>query len=97
MSAQEVMILFVENEDLAAVFPNLRHVALIILLILTSTADCERVFSASKRIKTPLCNCVNDSITNQLLFIAIEGPPLAEFDNDTACSSGHLNKIGEFK
>ena len=87
MRAQEVMTLLVENEDLAALVPNLCRVALIGLLIPTSTADCERGFSALKRIKTPLRNRLSDSITNQLLFIAIEGPPLAEFDTDAACSS----------
>ena len=87
MRAQEVMTLLVENEDLAALFPNFCRVALIGLLIPTSTADCERGFSALKRIKTPLRNRLSDSITNQLLFIAIEGPPLAEFDTDAACSS----------
>ena len=46
--AEEVTTLLVENEDLVAMFPNLCRVALIDLLIPTSTADCERRFSTLK-------------------------------------------------
>ena len=87
MRAQEVMALLVEKEDLADLFPNLFRIALIGLLIPTSTADCERGFSALKRIKAPLRNRLSNPITVQLMFIAIEGPPLADFDIDAACSA----------
>ena len=87
MTAQEVMALLVEKEDLADIFPNLFHIALIGLLTPTSTADCERGFSALKRIKTSLRNRLSNAITVHLMFIAIEGPPLANFDVDAACSA----------
>ena len=74
MNAQEVMALLVEKTDLADLFPNLFRIALIGLLIPTSTADCERGFSALKRIKTPLRNRLNNPICVNLLFISIEGP-----------------------
>ena len=45
MTAQEVMALLVEKEDLADLFPNLFRIACIALLIPTYTADCERIFS----------------------------------------------------
>ena len=74
MNAQEVMALLVEKTDLADLFPNLFCIALIGLLIPTSTADCERGFSALKRIKTPLRNRLSNPICVNLLFISIEGP-----------------------
>ena len=87
LSTQEVMALLVQKEDLADLFPNLFRVALIGLLIPSSTADCERGFSALKRIKSPLRNQLSNAITVQLLFIAIEGPTVADFDFDAASSA----------
>ena len=66
--------LLVEKTDLADLFPNLFRIALIGLLIPTSTADCEIGFSALKRIKTPLRNRLSNPICVNLLFISIEGP-----------------------
>ena len=86
MNAQEVMALLVEKTDLADLFPNLFRIALIGLLIPTSTADCERGFSALKRIKTPLRNRLSNPICVNLLFISIEGPTHEKFDFDAACS-----------
>ena len=86
MRAQEVMALLVEKQDLADLFPNLFRIALIGLLIPTSTADCERGFSTLKRIKTPLRNRLSNPIAVHLMFISIEGPTLANFDFDAACS-----------
>ena len=53
MNAQEVMALLVEKTDLADLFPNLFRIALIGLLIPTSTADCERGFLLSRGSKHP--------------------------------------------
>ena len=60
--AHENMALLVEKEDLAELLPNLFNLALIGLLIPTPTADCERGFSALKRIKTPLRNRLSNQI-----------------------------------
>ena len=86
MKAQQVMALLVEKEDMVHLFPNLFRIALAGLLVPSSTADCERGFSALKRIKTPLRNRLGNPITVQLMFISIEGPSLADFDFDAACS-----------
>ena len=83
----EVMELLVEKEDLLSIFPNLCHIALIGLLIPASTADCERGFSALKRIKTPLRNRLSNPTALQLMFISIEGPSIANFNFDDACTS----------
>ena len=56
LSAQEVMNLLFQKEDLADIFLNLFRVALIGLLILSSTAHCERGVSTLKRVKSPLRN-----------------------------------------
>ena len=77
MRAQAVMGLLVEKEDMAHLFPNLFHIALIGQLIPTSTADCDRGFSALKRIKTPLRNRLSNPIAVHLMFISIEGPTVA--------------------
>ena len=49
-----------------------------------SSADCERGFSALKRIKTRLRNRLSNRILNNLLIISIEGPKLQEFDFEKA-------------
>ena len=87
MGAQQVMATIVQNDTLRSLFPNLYNLALIALLIPTSTADCERGFSALKRIKTPLRNRLGNKIAVQLMFIATEGPALLDFDFDAACNA----------
>ena len=78
--ASDVMNSVVKNKDFKSIFPNLFKISLIGLLIPASTADCERGFSALKRIKTPLRNWLNSVVTNNLLMLAIEGPEGKEFD-----------------
>ena len=48
------------------------------------SADCERGFSALKRIKTRLRNRLSNRILNNLLMISIEGPELKDFDFEKA-------------
>ena len=86
MNAQEVMTTLVSRSDLSNLFPNLFKLALAALLIPTSTADCERGFSALKRVKSPLRNRLSNIITVHLLFITMEGPPLEHYDFDAACT-----------
>ena len=73
-----------KEENLSSVFPNVCNLAAIAQLIPASTADCERVFSALNRIKTPLRNHLSNKIIVQLLFISIEGPCLENFDFNAA-------------
>ena len=92
MDPRQAMTTLVENDGLSNVFPNLAKLALIALLIPSSTADCERGFSALKRIKTSLRNRLSNAITVQLLFISIEGPSPDCFDFDIACDTWAAKK-----
>ncbi|KAI8487213.1 hypothetical protein Bbelb_350110 [Branchiostoma belcheri] len=59
--------------------PNLAKLAAAISVIPVSTADCERGFSAMKRIKTPARNRLKVATLDSLL-IGMEGPPGEEYD-----------------
>ena len=66
-------------------YPNLSKLAKKVRLILpVSTADCEKSFSTMKRVKI---DRMNTSKLDALMRIWIEGPPLSEFDFDTALNS----------
>ena len=64
--------------------PNLLQLASIALILPTSTAECERGFSAQNRIKTALRNRLTTSRLNVLMTIDIEGPTLRKFDFNMA-------------
>ena len=64
--------------------PNLLQLASIALILPTSTAECERGFSAQNRIKTALRNRLTTSRLNVLMTIDIEGPTLGKFDFNMA-------------
>ncbi|XP_078000900.1 zinc finger protein 862-like [Glandiceps talaboti] len=67
-------------------FPNLSKLAQVALVIPVSTADCERGFSALKRVKTSPRNRLCERITNALLQVSIQGPAPADFDFQRAAS-----------
>ena len=67
------------NPQLQDMFPNLRKLCAIALVIPMSTADCERGFSALSRVKTDLYNRLSCKIVNALMTISIEGPKCDEF------------------
>ena len=50
------------------------------LVLPTATADCQRVFSAVKRIKTCPRNSLKTETLEELMYISIEGPPMEEFN-----------------
>ena len=50
------------------------------LVIPISSAQCERGFSAQKRIKSDVRSSLHVSTTEDLIRISIEGPELAAFD-----------------
>ena len=78
------MTALVQQTYLQKIFPNLHKLAVIALVIPMSSADCERVFSALKRIKTRLRNRLSNRILNNLLKISIEGPEIKDFDFEKA-------------
>ena len=49
------------------------------LVVIISTAECERVFSRLKLVKTALRTRLSNSTLEQILQIALNGPPLQEF------------------
>lgn len=77
--SREIMLLFISNSALQAMFPKLARVAMIGLLLPMSTADCERGFSSLQRVKTDLRNGLSNRILNYLLLISIEGPSPTDF------------------
>ena len=68
----------------AAMYPCLSQLASIALVLPISTAECERCFSAMKRVKTELRNRLTTSSLDQLLRISICGPDLKDYDFDQA-------------
>ena len=82
--SRELLTALVQQTSLQHIFPNLHKLAVIALVIPMSSADCERGFSALKRIKTKLRNRLSNRILNHLLTISIEGPKLEEFDFERA-------------
>ena len=82
--SRELLTALVQQTSLQEIFPNLHKLAVIALVIPMSSADCERGFSALKRIKTRLRNRLSNRILNNLLMISIEGPELKDFDFEKA-------------
>ena len=65
--------------------PNLTKIAAAIAVIPVSTSDCERGFSAMKRVKTPLRNQLKQQTLYNLLMITIEGPEAEQFPLHEVC------------
>ena len=82
--SRELLTALVQQTYLQKIFPNLHKLAVIALVIPISSADCERGFSALKRIKTRLRNRLSNRILNNLLKISIEGPEIKDFDFEKA-------------
>ena len=84
-TAITVMKALVQKPAFQQLYPNLCILAAVGLVLPLSTVDCERGFSDLKLIKTPLRNRLCVSTLESLLWIAIEGPPLTQFDFGHAC------------
>ena len=63
-------------------FTELAKLAAAALVIPMSTADCERGFSAMKRIKTDLRNSLKTETLDYLMRISIEGKDREDFNFD---------------
>lgn len=61
-------------------FSNVLHLVRIMLTLPISSAECERAFSAQKRIKSHVRSCLSVQRLSDLILISSEGPELAEFD-----------------
>ena len=84
LSVTEVLHLLTTDTTLSLAYPNFVKLAQVCLTLPISTADCERAFSTMRRIKTRLRSEMNNATLNHCMRISIEGPPLQEFDFDTA-------------
>ena len=71
-------------------FPALSKLLVRGLVLPIATADCERGFSATNRIKTVTRNRLKTNTLEQLMFISIEGPSPDKFDFGRAA-----DKLGE--
>ena len=83
-SMREMINIFVTDSSLQLLYPNLSKIATISAIIPVSTAECERSFSAMKRIKSPLRNRLK---TTTLMRISIEGPSITDFNFDRAANT----------
>ena len=55
-TTKEVLKILVVDRTISHLYPQLQKLAAIALILPVSTAECERVFSNMKRVKTALCN-----------------------------------------
>ena len=55
-SMKEVLKMLVADRTISHLYPQLRKLTTIALVLPMSTAKCERAFLTMKRIKTALCN-----------------------------------------
>ena len=74
------------NRSHGAEFPNLMGLIDLLLTIPASTPDCERGFSAMKRIKTDWRASPDTSTLSDLMCGLLESCDIDSYDPDTACS-----------
>ena len=81
---RDVLQMLLQNVTLKSMYPNLSTLAAICQVLPVTTVDCERAFSAMKRIKSQLRSTMKTKTLNHLLLISIEGPELDKFDFNRA-------------
>ena len=87
MNMQQFIKRFLADDGLCEQFPTFATLANIALIIPVSRASCERGFSCQNRIKTGLKNRLSMENLENLMKVAIEEAPLAEFDFKRASRS----------
>ncbi len=78
---QSILKTLASESAVSAMYPCLSKLACIALILNISTAECERSFSAMKRVKTELRNRLITTLYH-LLRISISGPELKDYDFD---------------
>eukprot|EP00734_Pompholyxophrys_sp_LG126_P000418 Pompholyxophrys_sp_v1_NODE_168_length_1391_cov_1.406577.p1 type:complete len:173 gc:universal NODE_168_length_1391_cov_1.406577:659-141(-) len=68
------------KSQMREVFPDWCLVLNVYVACTVSTADCERGFSAMKRVKVPSRNRLSQSTLEQLLYINVNGPELDKME-----------------
>lgn len=84
LTMRKMVKLLVTDVTLRTMFPQLTKLASIAAILPVSTAECERAFSAMKRIKTKLRNQMKTSTLDCLMRISIEGPEIGDFNFEKA-------------
>ena len=88
LSLKDVLTLLVDaTTTTSTIYPNFSKLAQIFLKLPVSTADCERAFSAMKRIKTGLRSQMTNKTLNHCMRVSMEGLPLVDFDFDSCIHS----------
>ena len=82
LSLKELATLFLISEAKCVIFPNIKILITIAMVLPVSTATVERSFSDMKLIKDRLRNRLLPASMFKLMIIAIEGPPLHELNFD---------------
>ncbi|XP_067668254.1 zinc finger protein 862-like [Haliotis asinina] len=72
-------------------FCNILHIVRIMLTLPISSAECERAFSAQKRIKSDVRSCLSVQRLSDLILISSEGPDLAEFNPEKSVNKWMSN------
>ena len=72
-SCKQFLVLISTDVTLTMLFPNCSKLASIARILPISTAECERCFSAMKRVKTVLRNRLETVTLERLLRISLEG------------------------
>ena len=85
------------KETMAVAYPLISDILAQIAVLPASSAEVERVFSAMKRIKTPVRNRLKTGTLDHLLRILIEGPEVRDWDPLPALKSGNHEEIDKFK
>ena len=86
LSTRGVLEITLKDTSLTTLVPQMCKLAAIALTIPITTADCEREFSAIKRIKTCLQNRHKTETLDYLLRISTEGPDPDSFNFDRAAT-----------
>ena len=84
LTMQKMVKLLDKDDTLRTMFPQLTKLASIAAILPVRTAECERAFSAMKRIKTKLRNQMKTSTLDCLMQISIEGPEIGDFNFEKA-------------
>ena len=84
LTMRKMVKLLVTDVTHNTMFPQLTKLASIAAILPVSTAECERAFSAMKRIKTKLRNQMKTSTLDYLMRISFEGPEIGDFNFEKA-------------
>ena len=87
LSMKDVLKMLVADKTISHLYPQLRKLAAIAIVLPVSTAECERAFSTMKRIKTALRNRLITPNLDHLMQISIDGPNHDDFDFIKAATS----------